>query len=292
MEANQDFLQRSEQFWGYVRIISEKVGYTDRLTRIIKSYSEEEILTALVKEDISIDKDLLEDVLNYLEYRTNILNNHVRNSLMNLKDARTIFYQLKKIYDAESFTSKLPYNKQKEEKRDYAYLTGIINILTEQHLREFAHTHGLEYEKDITFDDDPNVLSYLKDSARKIQGAFSRRFDGAYPSTINPIVVWEIKEYYYTTTFGSRIADGVFETQLDGHEINKLSHLKEGDIKHIYFIDSYPCWWEQGKSYLCRIIDMLHMGLVDEVIFGKEVFNRWTVLLDEFNKSESLKSKE
>lgn len=34
-----------------------------------------------------------------------------------------------------------------------------------------------------------------------------------------------------------------------------------------------------GKSYLCRIIDMLHMGLVDEVIMGKEVFERWPQIL-------------
>ena len=38
----------------------------------------------------------------------------------------------------------------------------------------------------------------------------SRRFDGAYPNIINPRIVWEIKEYYYATTFGSRVADGVY----------------------------------------------------------------------------------
>ena len=27
----------------------------------------------------------------------------------------------------------------------------------------------------------------------------------------------------------------------------------------------------KGRSYLCRIIDMLHMGYVDEVLFGEEV---------------------
>ena len=39
---------------------------------------------------------------------------------------------------------------------------------------------------------------------------------------LNPIAIWEIKEYYYTTTFGSRIADGVYETPLDGMELEEL----------------------------------------------------------------------
>jgi len=29
-----------------------------------------------------------------------------------------------------------------------------------------------------------------------------------------------------------------------------------------------------GRSYLCRLVDSIHMGLVDEVIFGKEVITR------------------
>ena len=33
---------------------------------------------------------------------------------------------------------------------------------------------------------------------------------------------WEIKEYYGTTTLGSRVADGVYETMLDGLELREL----------------------------------------------------------------------
>jgi hypothetical protein len=38
---------------------------------------------------------------------------------------------------------------------------------------------------------------------------------------------------------------------------------------------------EDGKSYLCRIVDMLHMGYVDEVLVGREV----SALLPEIVKS-------
>jgi hypothetical protein len=39
-------------------------------------------------------------------------------------------------------------------------------------------------------------------------------------------------------------------------------------------IDSHTTWWLMGKSYLCRIIDMLHMGYIDEVLFGYEVVEK------------------
>ena len=92
------------------------------------------------------------------------------------------------------------------------------------------------------------------------------------------------KEYYYTTTFGSRVADGVYETLLDGMELEELYEHEGVDIKHYLFIDSHYTWWECGKAYLCRIIDMLHMGYVDEVIYGKEVIERLPSIVKEWKK--------
>ncbi len=102
----------------------------------------------------------------------------------------------------------------------------------------------------------------------------ARRVDGAFPCAVNPIAIWEIKEYYYTTTFGSRVADGVYETLLDGMEIEELYEHKKINILHYLMIDAHDTWWNCGRSYLCRIVDMLHMGYVDEVLFGYEVVER------------------
>jgi hypothetical protein len=90
------------------------------------------------------------------------------------------------------------------------------------------------------------------------------------------MAVWEIKEYYYTTTFGSRVADGVYESLLDGLELEEIRADTKGkiDIKHYLMVDAHYTWWIKGRSYLCRIIDMLHMGYVDEVLFGSEVSER------------------
>ncbi|RXK85040.1 hypothetical protein EST62_08280 [Chlorobaculum sp. 24CR] len=53
-------------------------------------------------------------------------------------------------------------------------------------------------------------------------------------------------------------------------------------IKHYLMVDAHFTWWVKGKAYLCRIIDMLHMGLIDEVLFGREVAERLPVLVDEW----------
>jgi hypothetical protein len=110
----------------------------------------------------------------------------------------------------------------------------------------------------------------------------ARRVDGAFPSSVNPIAIWEIKEYYYTTTFGSRVADGIYESLLDGLEMEELREHEDVDIKHYLIVDAHDTWWKQGKSYLCRIIDMLHMGYIDEVLFGREVIKRLPDLVSEW----------
>lgn len=123
-------------------------------------------------------------------------------------------------------------------------------------------------------------------TAITVQGAplrtLARRVDGAFPSTINPIAVWEIKEYYYTTTFGSRVADGVYETLLDGMELEELREHEKIDVKHYLMVDDYNTWWNMGRSYLCRMVDMLHMGYVDEVLFGSEVLEKLPAIVKEW----------
>jgi hypothetical protein len=149
-------------------------------------------------------------------------------------------------------------NKQKGEKRAPAYLTGIVNMLIE------ANAQG------CACDFDPRRLTTVTRKRVPLRTA-ARRVDGAFPSAANPIAVWEIKEYYHTTTFGSRVADGIYESLLDGVELEELREQEGIWVKHYLMLDGRYTWWDCGRSYLCRIIDMLHMGYVDEVLFGREV---------------------
>ncbi|MEM9887994.1 MAG: hypothetical protein AAF849_19015 [Bacteroidota bacterium] len=160
-------------------------------------------------------------------------------------------------------------NKQKGEKKDYAYLTGIVNMLVEANKGDFQ------------CDYDPRQLTAITKDQYPVR-TLSRRVDGAFPSVINPIAIWEIKEYYYTTTFGSRVADGVYETQLDGWELWETKQSLGKNVLHYLIIDDYNTWWNMGKSYLCRLIDIMHIGLVTEVLFGREVILRIPALVNQW----------
>jgi hypothetical protein len=204
----------------------------------------------------------------YFEYRAAILLEHVEPHLMNSDEAKKEFCRLKKKLSPQC---PLPMNKQKGSKKAYAYLTCIINMLIEE------ATHGFECNYD------PRALTTITNNGAPLR-TFARRMDGAFPSVINPVAVWEIKEYYYTTTFGSRVADGVYETLLDGMEIEELASVENIDILHYLMIDAHYTWWKCGKSYLCRIVDMLHMGYVDEVLIGREVLTRLPDIVQEWTQ--------
>lgn len=161
-------------------------------------------------------------------------------------------------------------NKQKGEMRNYAYLTGIVNMLIE------AHAGGRQV------DYDPRELTTVTANGSPLR-TLSRRVDGAFPSTINPVAIWEVKEYYYTTSFGSRVADGVYETLLDGMELEELRNSESVSVLHYLILDARFTWWDCGRSYLCRIIDMLHMGFVTEVLVGREVIQRLPRLVEEWS---------
>ncbi len=239
--------------------------------------SREQVESRLERIDIApggLSRELLNGVsiwdklAAYFEHRADILHRHVEPSLMDAEAARKEYESLKKKLKPKC---PLPMNKQRGEKKAPAYFTCMINMLIE----EAAKGKGCDY--------DPRALTTVTSNRVPLR-TFSRRMDGAFPSVVNPIAVWEIKEYYYTTTFGSRVADGVYETLLDGMEIEELATAEGIDILHYLMIDAHYTWWECGKSYLCRIVDMLHMGYVDEVLVGREIFSRLPSLVNSWVK--------
>lgn len=211
-----------------------------------------------VLTDQNLATDLGVTMSEYFEYRANLLNQFVQPRLMDAEQAKEVFDELTVRLAP---TCPIPMNKQKREKRAPAYLTGIINMLIE------ANAAGLPC------DYDPRQLTTITRDGIPLR-TLARRVDGAFTNAVNPIAVWEIKEYYYTTTFGSRVADGVYETLLDGMELSELQDNEGIEVKHYLMVDSHYTWWDCGRSYLCRIVDMLHMGHVDEVLFGYEVVER------------------
>lgn len=275
MKPNSVFLNLPKNFWASVRLISQEVGYTEKSTRQIKIPATGEIRSKI--EKFGIDFTRLQDqytskgyfgqlLQDYFVYRANTINTFVEPRLMNVAEARKIF---KKSYKDLQPSCPIPMNKQKGKMKQPAYLTGLVNMLVEANSSR------------LPCDYDPHQLTIVTKNGLPVR-TLARRVDGAFPSSVNPIAVWEIKEYYYTTTFGSRVADGIYESLLDGLELEELREHEGMDIKHYLIVDAYDTWWKLGKSYLCRIIDMLHMGYIDEVLFGREVTEKLPALVKEW----------
>lgn len=259
MRAERRFVGKSAKFWAHAKFISERVSYSRRGSDQLRSHSIPEAQAVLKASGLSVDKDLLTELVAYLNWRADALNNRVANLFMNRDEAAAEF---EKIYKKTKPTKPLPMNKQKGEKRHPAYLASMVAMIAESVVGPSG------------FIDDARKLSIVTTN-HTLEEIFSRRFDGALPETENPRAVWEIKEYYGTTTFGSRVADGVYETLLDGYELEGVRSRMGREIEHFLFIDDRFTWWDCGKSYLCRMMDMLHTGHVDEIFFGREVLTDW-----------------
>jgi hypothetical protein len=267
LKADPRFVQQPKEFWAHVRTISQEVGYTDRRTSAIRIPTLDEIreefqrlglTTAHIAGpggELTTFGHLL---FAYFNHRANILNNTVQGQLMDKATAQAEFKRLKARLKPKC---PLPMNKQRGKKKNYAFLTGMVNMLVEENIGNAA------------CDYDPRSLTTLTHNAMPLR-TLARRVDGAFPSVVNPVGIWEIKEYYYTTTFGSRVADGVYETLLDGMELEEIEAAEGRKVQHLLFLDDHFTWWKCGRSYLCRIVDILHMGFVDEVIFGREILTR------------------
>ena len=267
MKADARFSDLCPTFWANVRSISETLGYTERRTKRIRVYRVAEMIDAMMTLGLDLDHlidksgsrtELSVSLHDYFRHRAKILNDYVEPRLMDATRARSTFEDLKAQLSPRC---PLPMNKQRGAMKAHNFLTCIVNMLIEAGIRG------------LPCDYDPRRLTTLTQEEKPAR-TLSRRLDGCFPGTVNPLAVWEIKEYYYTTTFGSRVADGVYETLLDGYEIAEARDTLGLTTQHLLIVDAYDTWWKLGRSYLCRIVDMLHMGYVDEVLFGYETVER------------------
>ncbi len=284
MKPDPRFVKQPMSFWACVRSLSQELGYTVRNEQRIRVHSIAEMNNGFLKLGLSSlaivnakgdPTELAIRLHDYFEYRADVLDNVASQNLMTLARAKETFEHYAQIFRPNRPP---PMNKQKGEKKAPAYFTGLINMLVE---------HSA---KGALCDYDPRKLTTVTHDGIPLR-TLARRVDGAFPDSVNPVTIWEIKEYYYTTTFGSRVAGGVYETLLDGLELEELRKNEGVDILHYLMIDDYNTWWNMGRSYLCRAIDMLNMGYVDEVLFGEEVVTALPRLVQEWISLADKRSK-
>lgn len=107
----------------------------------------------------------------------------------------------------------------------------------------------------------------------------TRNIYGAIPKLSNPVIIWEIKEYWGKTQGGSKMSDAVNEVQLVGLELRNYEQGISKSIKHLVFLDGKQ-QWNSRKSDLARFIDLFNQGLIDYLFIGKDVESEWQLYLE------------
>lgn len=102
----------------------------------------------------------------------------------------------------------------------------------------------------------------------------ARSLDGAIPGLVDPFLVWEIKEYWGTTSGGSKMSDAVYECALVGRELRDFEKRTNLHVEHAVLVDG-KAQWTSRESDLLRFYDLYHQGLIDILIVGREVETAW-----------------
>ncbi len=276
MIANPKYLNQSHEFWATIKLISQQLKYSTR-DGLVSVATMPKILETFERLGLYPNKiyhagqptELGILILDYLEYRAEILNTVARPNFMKLNEAVRLYEEIKA---AHPFSlAPAPMNKQSGLKKGPAFLTCMVNMLIEANIGDLPCKY------------DASQLTSFTQNKFPVR-SLSRRVDGSFPGIINPIAMWEIKEYYYTTSFGSRIADGVYETMLDGYELKEVKQSLNREVLHYMIIDAHDTWWLKGRSYLCRIVDMMHMGLLTECIIGREIVRRIPEIISDWKR--------
>jgi hypothetical protein len=211
-------------------------------------------------------EDITRTLTDYFAYRSDILLKQVEPRLMTEEQARSHFEDMRRKL---SPTSPLPMNNQRLSRKAPAYLAGIVNMLVE------AHSQGspCEYEPrfPITLARNGIVLDVL-----------TNRVNGAFTNWVNPVAIWQVREFYYYNVRGNHLAEAFHETLLTGMELTHRFEQHVSAPKHYLIVDGYDSWWRLGLPYLARMVDLLHMRYVDEILFGNEVIERLPAIVSEW----------
>lgn len=273
MLPEDEYLAKDDEFWAYVRLVSQQAGYQPRGDEIVKEYDEEDLKDTVESTGINgeplfggVSSDgitgLGEDVLSYLNYRAKKVEDAL-DSIQTREEAKNLFDEYTGGYELNHFQR----NKQGDD--EPLVFANTVNAI-------------LEKEYGGEFDPDPYELPTALDGDGNLQMTFAKRLDGSVPNNRNPVAMWEVKEFYNSSTFGSRVADAIYEIMLLSEEAQSLEERTGREVE-LYLLTDGQTAWSSGISYICRIIDILNMGYIEAAIFGSEVTEEWPEIVEQWN---------
>ncbi|MFA7682411.1 MAG: hypothetical protein WCX61_05280 [Candidatus Peribacteraceae bacterium] len=249
--------------WDLVRYYCSLRGEGNRQTWL-KQLKESERMSVIDGENFQIEKEYIDLLFQYLDFRQQ----EFERVFSLLRDEKEALQFCKKLGVSVSKTTTRNQEHHQSSKALIAAVTEIAKIVC--------------HKKGLTLDANPQARCVW--CSNKGLHVTARNLDGAVPSLANPIVIWEIKEYWGVTSGGSKMSDAVYEANLVGSELRAFEEHTGGTVMHVVFVDGKQ-QWSSRKSDLFRFIDLMHQGLIDHLLVGREVETEWESILMKVLKS-------
>jgi len=218
-------------------------------------------MSVVDSERFHMEKEHVDLLIQYLDFRQ--------------KELKRVFDLLRNEKQALKFCKQLgvTVSKTKTRNQDHHQSSkALIAAVT-------AITRSVCERKVVTFNSNPQTRCVW--CSKKGLHVTARNLDGAIPALANPTVIWEIKEYWGLTSGGSKMSDAVYETNLVGSELREFEEHTGTKVVHIVFLDGQQ-QWSVRKSDLLRFVDLMHQGLIDYLLVGREVETEWESILVSF----------
>lgn len=253
-----------DPFWHALRLLVDQRNFTtveerEVLPRLRRMGTD--AATGLADWLEQSEPSLITDLAGYTHTRY-ALAEHALEDLLRTEDEAVVDFGTLSSEDIRRYTTQTTYNHQSAK-----VMVQTVEVLTKR------ASEGQPEEPDV----DPQKR------AASINGSdlwvSPRRLDGALPSLLNPVGLWEIKEYWGSGG-GSKMSDAVYEIQLVGTELAIYEREAGVKIKHYAILDGRNQWGTR-KADMRRMFDLLYSGVIDELIIGREVLTEWERIVSE-----------
>lgn len=250
-------------FWDLVRYYASLGKKKTQQKEFVKLLENNEFDDQSLRKYLSIDQPLADDLLAYIEYRTE-----------KTKKSFELFRSEKesiKFCKDNDYSFGVTQTKSKDHHQSSKTLIAAVSGIAE----------AVCSKQKISVETNPQERCvWLR---KNILHVSARNLDGAVPATKDPFAVWEIKEYWGQTKGGSKMSDAVYECHLVGKEIRDFERKVGHKIFHVVFLDGKEQWGAR-ISDVARFIDLESQGLIDSLIIGSMVETDWAPLLEKMIK--------
>jgi len=239
--------------WELVRYFLS-IGTKEERESFVKALRDESA-AKIGKVKLRLEADVSKLLIAYLEFRSTLWD--ARGKMLRT-EAEAVAFCVKALKESPKTT---------QTKNQDHHQSSKAMVLTTTRLAEAVC-------KEYGFTIDPNPQTRCVWLVEHKLHVTARNLDGAIPALLDPILIWEIKEYWGATSGGSKMSDAVYECALVGRELRDFEKRTGLHFDHAVLLDGKEQWTSR-KSDLLRFCDLYYQGLVDALIIGREIETQW-----------------